>query len=286
MITLEATGPKKGGAVQQRGKKGGAILLIRVAQKLLEKVFGARVVKLEDLQLKDQHLKDLNFLLAMREFDVEKLSDFLPESKAQLRQDLFVLASLNFKQNGFFVEFGASDGVTLSNTFLLEKRFGWRGILAEPLPLHSANLRRNRSAVLDFRCVYDRSGEDVKFVETRVTDLSTVANFATSDGHARSRRRGVLHQIETVTLEDLLDQHEAPRNIDYLSVDTEGSEFSILSNFPFRKYRFNVITVEHNYTQTREPIRVLLESHGYRRVFEALSQWDDWYVQGQMLSTE
>ena len=53
-------------------------------------------------------------------------------SYAQIQQDLFILCELNFKRNGFFVEFGATDGIKLSNTYLLEKEFGWTGVLVEP----------------------------------------------------------------------------------------------------------------------------------------------------------
>jgi hypothetical protein len=66
--------------------------------------------------------------------------------------------------------------------------------------------------------------------------------------------------------------------IDYLSIDTEGSEYEILANFDFSKHRFRVITCEHNYTQERDKIHTLLTEKGYLRKFEDVSQFDDWYV--------
>ena len=73
-------------------------------------------------------------------------------------------------------------------------------------------------------------------------------------------------------------KYNAPKKIDYLSVDTEGSEFDILSAFDFNEYRFNCITIEHNFTENREKLKFLLEQNGYKRVFEYLSKWDDWYI--------
>jgi hypothetical protein len=85
--------------------------------------------------------------------------------------------------------------------------------------------------------------------------------------------------VETVSLENLLKDHDAPRHIDFLSIDTEGSEFEILGSFDFNSYRFGVICVEHNYSDTREKIHSLLLANGYRQVHEDLSDFDDWYVQ-------
>jgi hypothetical protein len=68
----------------------------------------------------------------------------IKKSKAQLRQDLFVLTHLDFKTHGFFVEFGATDGIHLSNSYLLEREFHWSGILAEPAKSFEVALRQNR----------------------------------------------------------------------------------------------------------------------------------------------
>jgi hypothetical protein len=83
--------------------------------------------------------------------------------------------------------------------------------------------------------------------------------------------------VETVTLSDLLKSHNAPTVIDFLSIDTEGSEFEILNSFDFKEYSFNFICVEHNYTNKRDRIFDLLTSNGYRRILSHISKWDDWY---------
>ena len=60
------------------------------------------------------------------------------------------------------------------------------------------------------------------------------------------------------------------------------SELAILRSFPFDEYTVRVLTVEHNFTAAREPIRELLEAHGYRR---QEAQWDDWYVKAPASGT-
>ena len=188
-------------------------------------------------------------------------------SKAQFRQDLFALKELRQKKNGFFVEFGATDGVSGSNTFLLEKKFGYKGILAEPNPKQRKNIEKKRDAIIVEECVWAKSNENVKL--TNEGDLSTVDLF----GYNKSS-----FTVKTISLTDMLDRHNAPSLIDYLSIDTEGSEFDILSNHDFSKYKFSVITVEHNYTDQREKINKLLSENGYLRKYEELSMQDDWYI--------
>lgn len=203
----------------------------------------------------------------------------LPKSRSQLRQDIFALCELEFKEGGFFVEFGATNGVDLSNSFLLETEFNWPGILAEPARSWHSDLKANRKAKIETRCVWRASGERLTFNEVpRSKELSTIDAFSSSDGHAKRRAKGTRYEVETISLNDLLDAHDAPAIVDYLSIDTEGSEYEILSNFDFSKRQFRVITCEHNYTPERDKIHALLTGNGYMRKFEDVSHFDDWYV--------
>lgn len=200
------------------------------------------------------------------------------KSRAQLMQDLFALHCCDSKRGGFFVEFGATDGIALSNTFLLEREYAWTGILAEPARSWQPQLRANRNCVISNQCVWHTTGQTLLFNEPEHGELSTLDEFSLNDGHRQSRLRGERYAVETVSLTHLLEQNNAPKSIDYLSVDTEGSEFEILKAFAFEKYDVKLITVEHNFTPMRAQLHDLLVRNGYSRKFEAFSQWDDWYV--------
>jgi len=212
--------------------------------------------------------------------------DALP--RAQVGQDLFVLIATSFKRDGFFVEFGAGDGVNLSNSFLLERSFGWKGILAEPAKGWHPALRQNRDCAVDTRCVWATTGQNLEFAEAAEPEYSTVRNMAElEDGHEALRAGATTYEVASVSLNDLLDEHSAPGCVDYLSIDTEGSEYEILRAFDFTSREIRVITVEHNYDRTRRSsIHELLTGHGYRRVLEDMSVWDDWYVLGSALPSD
>lgn len=202
--------------------------------------------------------------------------------KSQIGQDVFALFALNWKRNGFFVEFGATNGLELSNTYLLEKDFGWTGILAEPAKIWHDDLKKNRTAAIDLDCVWRETGKKLDFTSSASAEFSTITHFAGKDAHAQVRIGGDAYEVNTVSLSDLLVRHNAPRNIDYLSIDTEGSEFHILEAFDFNRHRISVITCEHNFSPQREKIHQLLVRNGFLRVFEGFSRWDDWFVNKEL----
>jgi FkbM family methyltransferase len=208
--------------------------------------------------------------------NLEFISDAIKskERKSQLGQD--VLAASIFGDNGFFVEFGAADAENISNTYLLEKDHGWKGILVEPNPIFHESLK-SRECIVDHRCVYTKTGELISFISVdEMSELSTITDYTESDRWASNRKRGTQFEVETVSLDDLLEFHNAPSTIEYVSIDTEGSEFDILSAFSFNK-DIKLFTIEHNYTDSREKIYDLMVYNGYTRILEELSAWDDWY---------
>lgn len=221
---------------------------------------------------------DIDLLSALPHQYTTRLLSGLRQSRSQLRQDLFVLTELDFKTGGYFVEFGATNGVDLSNSYYLEKGFGWSGIVAEPALRWHTDLRSNRLCHIDTNCVWRESNAVLSFSESLEGEFSTLDSFSGADSHGPRREKRKLYNVKTISLLDLLDKYGAPKIVDYLSIDTEGSEYEILSHFDFDKYRFRVITCEHNFTPQREKLFALLTEKGYVRKFENLSKFDDWYV--------
>ena len=250
-------------------------------------LFDMALIRRSSLEKINQHLAavdDIELLKMLPAAHAENLINHLNNSKSQFRQDLFVLSQLNFKKNGYFVEFGATNGIDLSNTHLLEKQFAWTGILAEPARCWHNDLELNRSAVIEHDCVWKDSNSILTFNEADFPELSTINRYSNNDSHGWRRKRGKKYDVKSISLNDLLEKYHAPKIIDYLSIDTEGSEYDILSSFNFEKYTIRVITCEHNYTTMRTKIFGLLSEKGYTRKFVSLSKVDDWYVKESDIS--
>ena len=164
----------------------------------------------------------------------------------------------------------------------MEKEFGWKGILSEPAKVYYPQLENNRSCYIDKNCVWSANDEELTLIEAPKkidSGMSSVLKFAFDDRFSKVRSKGKKYKVNSITLEKLLDKYNAPKVIDYISIDTEGSEYETLKNFNFEKYSFKFITCEHMYVQKkRENIFKLLNSNGYERICEHISAQDDWYI--------
>jgi FkbM family methyltransferase len=206
---------------------------------------------------------------------------------SQANQDLFVLYFTHYaEKKGFYLEIGAGDGVTISNTYLLEK-LGWQGIIVDPVNYNSENIKL-RKCIKDNRAVYSKSGLKLPFFAVEPNPEYTMQgeNFSGILEHIGDHNKTLPNKIinvETVSLNDLLEQYNAPNKIDYISIDTEGSEFEIINNFDFNKYDVEIFTIEHNQANFRNDIIKLLNDKGYFRLPNLsqggfVVQYEDWFI--------
>jgi len=192
---------------------------------------------------------------------------FASRYHSEFGQDKWIVEDVFMrKRGGFFVDVGASDGIRRSNTYALEKYYGWQGICVEPGKAF-VELQRNRRCITDNSCLGRSSGQTVRFRNVaRDVHLSGIEEYLPRDHGGRSLT-GHTVELTTSTLHDVLRAHDAPVHIDYLSIDTGGSEYAVLQSFPFHLYTFGAITVAHAPQEAhRASLRELLDHNGYRRV--------------------
>jgi FkbM family methyltransferase len=200
-----------------------------------------------------------------------------PHFQGQLMQDVWALFELDGKRDGYFVDFGATNGTTLNNSFLLERRFGWTGIVAEPNPGYHDRLHKTRKCHISTKCVHAVSGERLEFLCSTRGMMSHLAGAGEGVDIAEAEiERRV--DVDTISLNDLLETYAAPDTVDFISIDTEGSEYDILSAFDFGRRHVRLFAIEHNFAARRDTIFALMTAQGYVRRFPELSRFDDWYI--------
>lgn len=175
---------------------------------------------------------------------------------SQTYQDLFVLSMLKGKKKGSYLEIGSADPFFGSNTALLESNFEWSGVSIEIL-----------------------ENEVEKFAKSRKNPI-------------------ILHDATKVDYSKLLEKYKFATDVDYLQVDCEPPSitYEILTKIPFDKYRFAVITFEHDYYADltkiyREKSREFLIEKGYTLVGSNISPndncaYEDWWVHPELVDAD
>jgi hypothetical protein len=177
---------------------------------------------------------------------------------SQAGQDDFVIKTLEGKKSGVYVEIGAYHSIDISNTYMLEKDYGWTGVSFEIDPYRVEEFNSNRTN----KCY---------LADARIYDY-----------------------------EALFDRLNLPKQIDYLQVDIEPAENSLMAllRLPLEKYRFSVITFEHDLYADKNNINIknkqkeILSGLGYILVKENVTcnhpdlPFEDWWIDGRLKSCE
>ena len=198
-------------------------------------------------------------------------------------QDILVAQLLHHKRNGVFVDIGANDGVTISNSLYFERELGWQGVAIEPVPSIFEELKRNRKCHVLNGCLTPQPGK-AKFLEVVGSPnmLSTLAIHNVGLTARRLRKNAQRHDativeidVECFTLDSIVRRFSLAQ-IDFLSVDTEGGELEILQSVNWDATPVQVVSVENNYYSNA--IGDYMEANGF--LYVGTFKIDEIYVFG------
>ena len=179
---------------------------------------------------------------------------------SQSKQDKWIIEDVfDYKREGFFVDLGAADGIDISNTYILEKNYGWKGICIETDDSMFEKLKSNRNCICVHACIDDYHKKQIKFTKGRRLIGGIIDQDTDNKGFISTNE---FEKKETVTLADVLDEYKAPKIMDYLSLDVEGAEHRIFRDFPFNRYKFLVMSIERPNKELVE----ILRKNGYIKV--------------------
>jgi len=203
---------------------------------------------------------------------------------SQYKQDYFVDKYFNGKSNGFFLDIGAHDGESLSNTLFFEKHRDWKGICIEPIPDVFEKLKNVRNCECINACISEKEGEvTFRRIHGYAEMLSGILDFMTEEHKKRIEHEVKLSKgsYEDITVKSLninnVLRERGIGNIDYLSIDTEGAEFEIIKTIDFKSVNITLLTVENN--ENSKEIRNYLKKQGYNY----LSFWtDDFFINSKV----
>jgi FkbM family methyltransferase len=199
------------------------------------------------------------------------------EYSAQLNQDIFALLMNRFRK-GYFLEIGANDGFTFSNTVYLEEHFGWEGVLVEANPRYQELLAKRENSTIVSKAVTAQAGP-IEFVDA---GLYGGIKSSIDPRHSRktTQERSIL--VDSISLEELLTEVDAPLCIDFLSIDVEGSELDIVDQMASSNRRFRCGCIEHNgRTNDYDAMVSLLDAANYRVIWEDQTSHDLFFLDSE-----
>jgi FkbM family methyltransferase len=189
---------------------------------------------------------------------------------SQYNQDKFVHQILK-KKKGIFIDIGANDGVSISNSYFFEKNLNWKGICIEPIDELFEKLVRNRGCIC-LQCGVWSQTTTLQFYRANgysemlsgIVDSFNINHFKRLQTEIKEFGGSLeIVNVNVRSLNEILNEHNF-FNIDFCSIDTEGSEFEILRTLNYERFKINMLLVENQYDEFK--LRDFLNQKGYKFV--------------------
>lgn len=205
---------------------------------------------------------------------------------SQIEQDKYYIENIcKYKCNGIFLDIGAYDGITGSNTYFLETILNWSGILIEANPESYHKCIKTRTSKCYNNAIYKDDDILIDFIIPKGDELdggkeqlAGIKEYIKEESlqyFSKNYKENDVIKVKTKNINTILEENKI-YHIDYMSLDIEGYELEVLKTINFDKFKIYYITVEHGCIQSyQESIRNFLLSKGYN--FVRNNKWDDEY---------
>lgn len=164
-------------------------------------------------------------------------------TSSQTGEDLILDILMPKKKNGFYVDIGANSPVRFNNTFLFHSK-GWKGINIEPNPSRLWWFKIFRRKDINLNTGIGDKKSEMDFYVFEPNTLSTFDKHSAEEYKKMGHRVKKIIKIPIVPLSEILDAYANGKNIDVLSLDTEGFDMQILESNNWNKYKPNFIILE------------------------------------------
>lgn len=186
----------------------------------------------------------------------------------QYKEDEYIQTLFPSMYVGTCVDVGAYDGVSMSNTLYFEQR-GWRCLCIEPINevFQICHLMRKETVKC---CASDSDKKDQEFTVFYLPDNNTSAISSLQpderliQSHKHLIDRTQSYRVHVRSLTSLLDEHNFPKDIDFISIDTENTELDVLKGIDFTKYNIRLLVIEDNFDEPH--CENYLKPFGYEKI--------------------
>jgi FkbM family methyltransferase len=194
-------------------------------------------------------------------------------SFSQLREDLVIDDLLEHKERGFYVDVGASDPVKFNNTKNFSRK-GWRGINIEPDFAVFSSLEADRPNDINLNIGIGSDDTSMTFYRFEAKWVSTLSPEKAESAKAQGNRLLETIEVPVKRLDEIFERYCGEKEIDFLSVDTEGWDLEVLEGNDWSRFRPRLVCVETvqspaegDSSEYRSQLAGFLEARGYREAY-------------------
>lgn len=178
----------------------------------------------------------------------------------------WVLELLGHKKNGYFIDIGCNDPVNGNNTYVLERKYSWDGIVVEPNALYFGDIHHMRKCTKILGRPIFEHDEMVDFASVTEDWLQGYSGIEKTLHRASRQKKYSIKKLQAMSPNTLVQECSVPKIFDYLKIDVEGAELNIIKNWPWDKAQPTLVSIESDPETTAKSVIEYMKEIDYKQV--------------------